>query len=895
MSRLKEAVRDRVETPYGKVTIYRLDKLEELGVARTSRIPYSIRILLENVVRNLDDKVITEDDLKILASWSPSSVPEREVPFMPARVLLQDATGVPLIVDLAAMRSAVRRFGKDPRKVNPVVPVDLVIDHSVEVDYYGTSYAISRNMCLEVERNKERYSLLKWAQASFDNLRVIPPGKGIIHQINIEYLAKVVDVREHNGELVVFPDTLIGTDSHTTMVNGIGVLGWGVGGIEAEAVMLGQPYYIKVPEVVGVRLVGEPPEGVTSTDVVLTVTELLRRKDVVGKFVEFFGPSLKLLTGFDRTVVSNMAPEYGATVGYFPIDERTLSYLRATGRDPKHVELVEKYARLNMLFYDEAQPEPEYTEMITLDLSTLEPSIAGPRNPDERIPVKRGKRAFLESLEKELAKTKASADVRARVNIGGGEYEIGHGFVAIAAITSCTNTSNPAVMIGAGLLAKKAVERGLKVKPYVKTSLAPGSRAVTEYLARLGLLPYLEALGFHVVGYGCTTCIGNSGPLPKPVEEAIRKYGLISVAVLSGNRPYEGRIHPLAKFSYIMSPMLVVAYALAGRMDIDFEEEPLGYDPNGEPVYLRDIWPKMDEIRNLVEKALDPELFRSAHADVLRGTPEWDSISVAKVDVYQWDPNSTYIQEPPWLKDIQLEPPPLQDIKGARVLLLLGDKITTDHISPAGKIPPDSPAGRCLVERGVPLDKLHSYIARRGAHEVMVRGGFFHPRLRNFLVDVEGGWTVYIPSGEVMPVYDAAMRYLKDDTPLIILAGKQYGSGSSRDWAAKATVLLGVRAVIAESFERIHRSNLIAMGVLPLQFKPGESWRSLGLTGREVFDILGISEGLTPRKELKVVARREDGSEVEFKAIARLDTWIEVEYYKHGGVLPYVFRRMVKE
>lgn len=890
-----------------KVAVYRLDRFEEVGVKGVSRLPFTIKILLENILRNIDNKAVTEDDAIAIAKW-PSTIGTKEIPFLPARVILQDFTGVPAVVDLAAMRSAMKSLGGDPRKVNPIIPVDLVIDHSIQVDYYGTSYAFTLNLEKEFERNRERYMFLKWAQKAFNNFRVVPPGRGIIHQVNLEYLATVVQLREQNNELVAFPDTVLGTDSHTTMIDGIGVLGWGVGGIEAEAVMLGQPYYMLIPEVIGVKLTGELPEGATATDLVLTVTELLRKKGVVGKFVEFYGPGVSKLSAPDRATISNMSPEYGATAGFFPIDETTLQYLRTTGRDESLVKLVEWYAKLQGIFRTDDMPEPIYNEVIELDMSTIEPSIAGPKNPEDRIPLYKAKEAFLATLMEYLKSKKAmnggtskisgsstETAYPVRIQIGDQESTLNNGSIVIAAITSCTNTSNPSVLIGAGLLAKKAIERGLRTKPYVKTSLAPGSRVVTEYLASLGLLPYLEALGFHVVGYGCTTCIGNSGPLSSPIAKAISDHDLFTVAVLSGNRNFEGRIHPLVKAAYLASPMLVVAYAIAGRIDIDFAKEPIGYDPNGNPVYLKDIWPSQKEIKEAIEKSINPKMFKEKYADVFKGEEKWESLPVPEGELYSWDPKSTYIQEPPFFKDISPEPPELTDIKGARVLALLGDRITTDHISPAGSIPKDSPAGRYLIEHGVDPIDFNTYGARRGNHEVMIRGTFANIRLKNFLLPgVEGGWTIHIPTGEKMTIYDAAMRYMKEGTPLIVIAGKQYGAGSSRDWAAKGTYLLGVKAVIAESFERIHRSNLIGMGVLPLQFKEGQSWKSLGLTGFETYDIEGIAEGLKPKKELTVTARKSNGDIIRFNVIARLDTEIEVEYYRHGGIMQYVLRKMLK-
>jgi len=897
-----------LDTPDGRLRIYSLRHLDEAGLADTQRLPYAIRILLENLLRYYDGDVVRWDDIVALARWSPQTVPSVEIPFRPERVLLQDFAGVPCVADLAAMRAAVKRLGGDPRRVNPVVPVDLVIDHSVQVDFFGTVDAFEQNVAMEYERNRERYAFLRWAQRAFRNFRVVPPGTGIVHQVNLEYLASVVQVRPApDGVLEAFPDTLVGTDSHTTMINGLGVLGWGVGGIEAEAVMLGQPIYMLVPEVIGVRLTGELPEGTTATDLVLTVTYLLRRKGVVGKFVEFFGPGVRNLRVEDRATLANMAPECGSTVNLFPVDDLTLEYLRGTGRDPRHVERVECYMKAQGLFWTPDAPEPLYTDVIELDLSTVEPTLAGPRRPHDRVPLSRARQAFREALQTLLPADGAVADVdelvrrRVEVPLDGLKASLGHGSVVIAAITSCTNTSNPSVMVGAGLLAKKAVERGLTVPPHVKTSLAPGSRVVTDYLADSGLLPYLEALRFHLVGYGCTTCIGNSGPLPEPVAQAIVENGLVAVAVLSGNRNFEGRINPHVRASYLMSPPLVVAYALAGTIDIDILHEPIGRDPNGQPVYLRDLWPTHEEVRTLLRRVLNPRVFRRRYARVFRGDARWRTLPVPRGELYRWDPDSTYIQEPPFFRDLPLEPPPLQDIRGARVLVLLGDSVTTDHISPAGAIPEKSPAGQYLIARGVSPSEFNTYGARRGNHEVMVRGTFANIRLRNLLRVPgappgslpEGGWTVYFPTGEVMTVYDAAMRYRSDGTPLIVIAGKEYGSGSSRDWAAKGTFLLGVRAVLAESFERIHRSNLVGMGVLPLEFEPGQNRETLGLTGDEVYDIEGIAEGLHPRARVRIRAVRPDGTAVTFSAIARLDTPVEVTYYRHGGILPYVLRQMV--
>jgi aconitate hydratase len=918
-------VRDTLEWSGGRATVYRLDRLAEREDADLDRLPFSIRVLLENVLRSAGDGIATEAAVRALLRWSPApgAGADVEVPFRPTRVLLQDFTGVPAVVDLAALRSAMARAGGDPERIDPVVPADLVIDHSVQVDEYGTPAAFLYNVEREIERNRERYQLLKWAQGAFRNFRVVPPGTGIVHQVNLEYLATVVDCRAVDGEDVAFPDTLVGTDSHTTMVNGLGVLGWGVGGIEAEAVLLGEPYFLSVPEVVGVKLTGALPEGATATDLVLHVTELLRRTGVVGRFVEFFGPGLGTLSLADRATIANMAPEYGATCGFFPVDAETLRYLAQTGRDPELVDRVERYTKLQRLFRTDGTPDPEYTQVVGLDLGTVEPSLAGPRRPQDRVPLRDVARSFRAALAQLAAPkgarptanevrwtgeggnpaepgaeggggTAVTSATAVEVALDGERFELDHGSVVIAAITSCTNTSNPSVMVGAGLLAKKAVERGLRVKPWVKTSLAPGSRVVTDYLQGSGLLPALEALRFHVVGYGCTTCIGNSGPLPDPIADAIRRHGLVTVAVLSGNRNFEARIHPLVRANYLASPILVVAYALAGRIDVNLLDEPIGTDTDGRPVYLREIWPSPDEIRRAVTGSLRPELFRQRYAHVFEGDEPWQALDAPAGLLYAWDPASTYIQEPPFVRDLPDTPPPPADLRGARVLAVLGDSVTTDHISPAGSIPQESPAGRYLVERGVRPRDFNTYGARRGNHEVMVRGTFANVRIRNRMVpDREGGWTVHVPSGEVVTIYEAAMRYAAEGTPLLVLAGKEYGAGSSRDWAAKGPALLGVRAVLAESYERIHRSNLVGMGVLPLQFEPGANVASLGLTGRERYDVLGIAQGLEPGGRVRVLARPDDGgAPVEFEAIVRLDTDVDREYYRHGGILPYVLRKL---
>jgi aconitate hydratase len=842
---------ETIDTKYGKVFL--IEKLDP----KVKNLPFSIKILLENLMRNFDNNIVTKDDIKSLINMEIG----KEIPFFPTRVILQDYTGIPLIVDLASMRSHAKRLNLDPLKINPKVPVDLVIDHSIQVDYFGTSYALKLNMEKEYERNYERYMFLKWAQKAFKNFRVIPPGKGIIHQVNLEYLAKVIDSREGK----VFPDTLIGTDSHTTMINGIGVLGWGVGGIEAEAVMLGLPYYIPIPETIGIKLIGEPREGITATDIVLTITEMLRKENVVGKFVEFFGPSLTYLTAQDRATISNMAPEYGSTISYFPIDNETLDYLRYTGRSKEHIEMVEFYSKIQGLFYE--GQKIEYSKIIEFDLSQVEPCIAGPRNPEERIPLSKVKEYFKNIIEEYEKRKKSSF--------------IPNGAVVLSSITSCTNTSNPSVILEAAILAKKAVERGLKTKEYIKTSFAPGSLVVTEYLKLTNLLPYLEALGFHIVGYGCTTCIGNSGPLPSIVAKEIVEKDVYVVGVISGNRNFEGRINPLLKATFLASPPLVVAYSLAGKIDIDFYNEPIGYDPNGSPVYLKEIWPSFKEIKEYLPNAYNIELYSKIYKNIEEGDENWNKIKVEESEAYNW-PSSTYIKEPPWFDEIHI----LDDIIGARVLLLLGDRITTDHISPAGPITKDSEAGKYLLSLGE--KDLNTFGARRGNHEVMLRGGFSNIKLKNYLVDKEGGYTLYFPTNEILTVYEAAMRYKKNNVPLIIIAGKQYGAGSSRDWAAKVTALLGVRAVIAQSFERIHRSNLVAMGVIPLQID--KSWKELGIRGNEIFNIEGL-KNLKPKGKVRVKAIGEN-SIIEFEAIARVDTSIELEYLKKGGIIPYIFEKV---
>ena len=886
-----------LKTSSGDVKYYSLKAIEaRLGVD-ISRLPVSIKILLENVARNYDGDIIHDGHLKALAAWSPGSGVAEEIPYCPARVILQDFTGVPCVVDLAAMRTVVNRLNGDPAKINPIVPVDLVIDHSVQVDYFASDKAFTLNVEREYERNGERYAFLRWAQKAFDNFRVVPPGTGIVHQVNLECLASVVASKEVNGERLAYPDTLVGTDSHTTMINGLSVLGWGVGGIEAEACMLGQPLYMLVPEVVGFKLHGQLAEGVTATDLVLTVTEMLRKKGVVGKFVEFYGPGLSQLALSDKATIANMAPEYGATMGFFPVDEETLTYLKITGRDRKLVELVEAYTKEQGLFRTDDTPDPVYTDTLELDISTVEPSMAGPSRPQDRVPLKNLKESYEEVL-KTKTKDPEGKNLGKKVTVkleDGTDAELGNGSVVIAAITSCTNTSNPSVMVGSGLVAKKAVEKGLTVKPTVKTSLAPGSRVVTDYLDAAGLTPYLDELGFDLVGYGCTTCIGNSGPLPAPIEEGIKANDLTCAAVLSGNRNFEGRVHPFVKFAYLASPPLVVAFALAGTVDIDVYDQPIGTGKNGEPVYLKDIWPSQKEIRDTVNSVLNPEIFRAQYKSVFDGDDTWKGLDVPEGNLYKWDKSSTYIQNPTFFETFSLALPETGDIKGAYVLALLGDSITTDHISPAGSIPKDSPAGKYLIEHGVEPRDFNSYGSRRGNHEVMIRGTFANIRIRNQMLDgVEGGVTRYVPSGEQMTIFDASMKYQEAGLPLIVIGGKEYGTGSSRDWAAKGTVLLGVKAVIAESYERIHRSNLVGMGVLPLQFREGESKDTYGLTGYERYDVGGISEGLTPGKDITVKVTKPGGGSFDLHVTCRLDSPVEVEYYKNGGILQTVLRQMMK-
>jgi aconitate hydratase len=888
--------------------MFSLPALQRAGFPEIARLPFSLKILLENLLRHEDGRFVKAADVEALARWDVKSTMQKEISFAPARVLLQDFTGVPAVVDLAAMRDGIARLGGDPNKVNPLQPVELVIDHSVQVDYFGQANAFQLNAELEFARNKERYAFLRWGQDAFDNFRVVPPDTGIVHQVNLEYLARVIMAADSPDGPVCFPDTLVGTDSHTTMVNGLGVMGWGVGGIEAEAAMLGQPISMLIPQVLGFRLTGTMLEGATATDLVLTITEKLRRHGVVGKFVEFFGPGLEHLTIADRATLGNMCPEYGATIAIFPIDEMTLDYLKLTGREPEQVALVEAYAKAQGMFRRAGDPEPVYSEVVELNLSTVEPCLAGPKRPQDRVSLKQAKSGFqaglggmMASSSKKGAEAGGSSHVSATA--GGSSTAVAepalvtaleHGAVVIAAITSCTNTSNPSVMIAAGLVAKKAFERGLNRKPWVKTSLAPGSKVVTEYLKKSGLDLYLDALGFNLVGYGCTTCIGNSGPLPEDVSAEVEARNLVVASVLSGNRNFEGRIQQQVRANYLASPPLVVAYALAGKMTIDLTTEPIGIDKKGVPVYLRELWPTEREIQETMLTSVTSIMFREQYADVFGGDERWKNLKVPAGDRFAWEPDSTYIRNPPFFESITMETTPVRDISGARVLALLGDSITTDHISPAGSIKKDSPAGKYLMEHGVQPTDFNSYGARRGNHEVMMRGTFANVRLRNQMAPgTEGGWTTHQPDGAVMTIYDAAMQYKAEGTGLVVIAGKEYGSGSSRDWAAKGTLLLGVQAVIAESFERIHRSNLVNMGVLPLQFQTGTSATSLALTGKERYELAGIAQGLKPGGLMIVRAVGEAGKVTEFPAIARIDTPEELVAFRHGGILPYVLRQLV--
>jgi len=934
--------RKSIKTAQGEFAYYSLPALAEQGVGHPDKLPYSIRVLLEACLRNVDGYIVTEDDVKALANFDPKNVGETQIPFKPGRVVLQDFTGVPAVVDLAALRSAMERMGGDPQKVNPLVPCDLVIDHSVQVDAFNSGMALTINSQKEFDRNKERYTLLKWAQQAFENFRVVPPATGIVHQVNLEYLAKCV--WERDG--VLYPDSLVGTDSHTTMINGLGVLGWGVGGIEAEAVMLGQPIYMLVPEVVGMRLYGELPPGATATDLVLRVTEILRSHGVVGKFVEFHGPALAKLRLADRATIANMSPEYGATMGYFPIDEQTTTYLELTGRDPDLIDTVEKYCKAQGLWRDDAH-EIEYSERLELDLETVVPSIAGPKRPQDRIAITDAKtqwhRELTDTFGKcttaecttqphwadestqvatESAPAAATAVAEAEedgvpVEFDGESFTLTHGDVVIAAITSCTNTSNPSVMIGAGLIARNAHERGLERKPWVKTSFAPGSKVVTEYMNKAGLMDDLEALGFYLVGYGCTTCIGNSGPLPEPISNAIHEGDLVTCSVLSGNRNFEGRIGPDVRANYLASPPLVVAYAIAGTMDIDLQCEPLGKDKDGNEVFMKDIWPSLEEINQFIDQNVTREQFQEQYANVFHGSDEWREIDAGTGSIYSWDASSTYVQEPPFFVDMPVDPEPIRAVEGARCLVKVGDSVTTDHISPAGAIPEDGPAGKYLIENKTPVSMFNSFGSRRGNDRVMTRGTFANIRVRNQLApDTEGGWTRYLgpgkgrdynapenvnyksdadpKEGDVTTIFDASVKYQRQGVPLVVLAGKDYGMGSSRDWAAKGTFLLGVKAVIAESFERIHRSNLVGMGVLPLTFKPGETIESLGLDGTEIFDI-EIDDDLKPRQDVKVKATKDDGTTKEFTTVCRADTPVEIEYYRNGGILHTVLRKMAKD
>ena len=907
----------KLSTKAGDVTIHRLDALTKAGMGETSHLPFSIRVLLESALRNCDDYIVSQQDVQNILNWSPEQKNATEIPFMPGRVVLQDFTGVPAVVDLAALRDAMVRMKGDPKKINPLVPCDLVIDHSVQVDRFAAFDALQFNVDKEFERNLERYQFLKWGQQAFRNFRVVPPATGIVHQVNLEYLASVVLTKDG----VAFPDSLVGTDSHTTMINGLGVVGWGVGGIEAEAVMLGQPIYMLLPEVVGFKLTGELPEGATATDLVLTATQMLRQHGVVGKFVEFYGPGLASMSLPDRATIANMAPEYGATMGFFPVDDETLRYLERTGRSPELIDLVEKYYKEQGMFRTAESPEPKFSASLELDLSSVEPSMAGPKRPQDRILLSGMKSQWEQDLASTFGKSATSRDSTPQrmadeggpaggiatvavaddpglegvsVTFDGESFDLKHGSVVIAAITSCTNTSNPSVMIGAGLLARNAVKKGLSRKPWVKTSLAPGSRVVTDYLKQAQLTESLDQLGFQLVGYGCTTCIGNSGPLPDPIAEAVQEHDLVVCSVLSGNRNFEGRVNPHVRANYLASPPLVVAYAIAGTTDIDLVTEPIGVDQDGNDVYLKDIWPTQKEIADTVAAAMSPKTFQEEYAGATEGPPQWKAISGASGDLYDWDEKSTYVQEPPFFQDMPVEPPSIQEISGARCLVSVGDSCTTDHISPAGAIKVDSPAGKYLQENGVTPADFNSYGSRRGNDRVMTRGTFANIRLRNLLAPgTEGGVTRYLPDGTQMSIYEASMKYQAEKTPLIVLAGKEYGTGSSRDWAAKGTQLLGVKAVIAESYERIHRSNLIGMGVLPLQFRPGESREALELDGTEVYDI-ALSDSLKPAQAVEVTARKSNGDEVHFVTTCRIDTPVEVDYFRNGGILHTVLRQLLK-
>jgi aconitate hydratase len=879
---------------------YSLNTLAEQGFNGVSRLPFSIKVLLEAAVRQFDGRAITKEHVQQIANWASERDANKEIPLIPARIVLQDFTGVPVVVDLAAMRDTMKRVGGDPKRINPLVPVDLVIDHSVMVDAFGSSDALEYNMKVEFERNEERYRFLRWAQTAFDNFRAVPPATGIVHQVNLEYLASVAATKTVDGETVVYPDSLVGTDSHTTMINGLGVVGWGVGGIEAEACMLGQPLYFVTPEVIGFKLTGKLAEGATATDLALTVTQMLRKKGVVGKFVEFYGSGLSNISLADRATVANMAPEYGATIGFFPVDSEAINYLRSTGRSEEQIALVEAYYKAQNMFRTDDMADPVFTDTIELDLGSVVPSLAGPKRPQDRVELTNMKEAFNSIIRTPIdkggyglseEKIAQSAEVK---HPNGVTEKLETGAVVIAAITSCTNTSNPSVMIGAGLVAKKAVERGLKKPAYVKSSLTPGSLVVTEYLQKAGLIPSLESLGFHVAGYGCATCIGNSGPLPDEVSTAIAENDLTVAAVLSGNRNFEGRVHAQVKANYLASPPLVVAYALAGTVNIDLSKDPIGYDQSNQPVYLKDIWPTNEEVQEAVRNAISPDMFRAKYENVFTQNERWNQIPVPQGELYEWDEKSTYIANPPFFESVGQGIGDIADIRGAKTLALMGDSVTTDHISPAGNIKADSPAGKYLIEHGVKKEDFNSYGSRRGHHEVMMRGTFANIRIRNQVAPgTEGGVTTYLPTGEVESIYDASMKYQDSGTNLVVIAGKEYGTGSSRDWAAKGTFLLGVKAVIAESFERIHRSNLVGMGVLPLQFADGQSWKSLGITGRETFDIAGLSNDVQPGQKVKVTAAREDGSTFEFDAIVRLDSMVDVDYYRNGGILQTVLRQMI--
>jgi aconitate hydratase len=919
-------VKDSLDVGSETFSYFDITELDRQGITDLESLPFSIRVLLENLVRTEDGRATTAEDIEVLADYDAKDVSDHEVAFMPSRVVMQDLTGVPAIVDFAALRSAMERFGGDPSRINPEIPAQLVIDHSVQVDEFGTQDAIRINEKMEYERNEERYAFLRWGQEQLNGLDVVPPDTGIIHQVNIEYFASVIEDREYDGERVAHPDTLLGTDSHTTMVNSLGVMGWGVGGIEAEATMLGEPYYMLLPEVVGFELTGELQEGATATDLVLTVTQMLREHGCVNKFVEFHGDGLHRLTLPDRATIANMSPEYGATMGFFPVDRETLNYLELTGRSERRIDLVEKYCKEQNLFHEEGSATPEYSSTLSLDMSTVEPSVAGPTLPHDRISLYGMKQEFWRSIREDFdrdlelpedtdedverwvnegGQSQEDVDLRpehtdiypddhVEVEVKGEETSITHGSTVVAAITSCTNTSNPTVMVGAGLLAKNAVEKGLDVPPYVKTSLAPGSRVVTQYLKELDLIDYLNDLKFNLVGYGCTTCIGNTGPLPEEIEEAAEEHDLVLSSVLSGNRNFEGRISPYTLSNYLASPPLVVAFALAGTVDIDFGTEPIGEDDNGDPVYLQDIWPSMDEIKDAITGTIDSDMFREQYEGLFEGTDLWNNLDVPEQEVFEWDEESTYIQEPPFFENMPVEVPERENIEGARCLVAVGDSVTTDHISPAGAIPSQSPAGQYLIEKGVKPDEFNSYGSRRGNDRVMTRGTFGNIRLDNKLSSQEGGYTTYLPEDEETSIYDASMRYQENDTPLIVMAGKQYGTGSSRDWAAKGTDLLGVDLVIAESYERIHIANLIGMGVLPARFKEDEGWRQLGLDGTEVYSVEGI-ESMEPRSELTITAEHDDGSETVFAVDSCLETEIQIEYWQNGGILQYVLRNMLQD